>query len=193
LTFLQKNTRIPSASIGFLDFNSFYIAKRFRTNDRIRAKTVRLIDQNDDQKGIMGTQKALEMAKEAGLDLVEVSPNAHPPVCRLMDFGKFLYRQKKLDQKHKSKQKKNEVKGIRLSLRTGQHDLEVKIKRARKFLEQGNSLKVALIFRGREVTQYDLAVEKMMAIKEGLKDIAKCDQEPKKQGYNLFMILSPLK
>ena len=89
--------------------------------------------------------------------------------------------------------KKHEVKGIRLSLRTDTHDLDVKIKRARRFLEEGNSLKVALIFKGREVTHYDLAVEKMKVIKEALKDLAKVDQEPKKQGYNLFMILSPLK
>jgi len=141
----------------------------------------------------MGIQKAREMAKEQGVDLVEVSPNAKPPVCRLMDYGKYLYRQKKQDQKHKSKQKKNEVKGIRLSLRTDVHDIEVKVKRARKFLEQGNSIKVALIFRGREITHFDLAVDKMLIIKEALKDIAKCDQEPKRQGYNLFMILSPLK
>lgn len=154
---------------------------------------MRLISKEDDQLGIMGIEKAMELAKEAGKDLVEVSPNATPPVCRIMDYGKFLYRQKKLDQKHKSKQKKHEVKGIRLSLRTGDHDLDVKIKRARRFLEEGNSLKVTLIFRGREVTQYDLAVEKMLRVKEALKDMAKCDQEPKKQGYNLFMILSPLK
>ncbi len=141
----------------------------------------------------MGLEKALALAQESGLDLVEVSPNTHPPVCRIMDHGKFIYRQNKLDQKHRSKQKKNEVKGIRISLRTGEHDIQVKLKRAKKFLEEGNSIKVALIFRGREVTQYDLAVEKMMQIKDGLKDLAKCDQEPKKQGYNLFMILSPLK
>lgn len=141
----------------------------------------------------MGIQKALELAKERGTDLVEVSPNATPPVCRLMDFGKHLYRQKKLDQKHRAKQKKNEVKGIRISLRTDKHDIEVKVKRARKFLEQGNSIKVALIFRGREVTHYELAVGKMLIIKDALADIAKCDQEPKKQGYQMFMILSPLK
>ena len=143
--------------------------------------------------GIMGIEKAQALAKENGFDLVEVSPNATPPVCRLMDYGKYLYRQNKQDQKHKAKQKKHEVKGIRLSVRTDQHDLEVKIKRARRFLEEGNSLKVALIFKGREVTHYDLAVEKMNKIKEDLKDVAKVDQEPKKQGYNLFMILSPLK
>lgn len=154
---------------------------------------MRLIGNDDEQLGIMGIQKAMELAQEAGVDLVEVSPNAKPPVCRLMDYGKYLYRQNKNDQKHRAKQKKNEVKGIRLSLRTDKHDIEVKVKRARKFLEQGNSIKVALIFRGREVTHYDLAVEKMLEIKEALKDVAKCDQEPKKQGYNLFMILSPLK
>lgn len=141
----------------------------------------------------MGIAKALELAKESGVDLVEVSPTASPPVCRLMDYGKFLYRQKKLDQKHRSKQRKNEVKGIRLSLRTGEHDLDVKIKRARGFLEQGNSVKVTLIFRGREVTQYDLAKEQLLKVKDALSDIAKCDQEPKKQGYNFFMILSSLK
>ncbi len=143
--------------------------------------------------GIMGISKAIELAKEAETDLVEVSPNAKPPVCRLMDYGKYLYRQKKQDQKHRAKQKKNEVKGIRISLRTDKHDIEVKVKRARKFLEQGNSIKVALIFRGREVTHYDLAKKKMLSIKDALVDVAKCDQEPKKQGYQMFMILSPLK
>lgn len=140
----------------------------------------------------MGISKALELAKERGYDLVEVSPNAKPAVCRLMDYGKYLYRQKKQDQKHRAKQKKNEVKGIRLGIRTGDHDLEVKLKRARKFLEAGNSLKVALIFRGREITHYDLGLEKMKIVKENLSDIAKCDQEPKRQGYQMIMILSPL-
>jgi len=152
-----------------------------------------LIDEVDTQMGIMGIEKAKELAKEKGVDLVEVSPNAHPVVCRLMDYGKYLYRQKKQDRKHQAKQKKHEVKGIRLSLRTDTHDIEVKVKRARKFLEEGNSVKVALLFRGREVTQYDLAVEKMLVVRDALKEIAKVDQEPKKQGYNLFMILSPLK
>ena len=118
--------------------------------------------------GIMGIQKAIEMAKEAGVDLVEVSPQAHPPVCRLMDFGKFIYRQKKQDQKHKAMQKKSEVKGIRISIRTDKHDIEVKVNKAREFLKYGHSIKVTLIFRGREVTQYALALEKMLEIKEAL-------------------------
>jgi len=110
-----------------------------------------------------------------------------------MDFGKYLYKQKKQLQKQRSKTKKHEVKGIRLSLRTGKHDLDVKVKKARQFLADGHSLKVALIFKGRELTHFDLAVEKMNEVKEALNDVAKVDQEPKKQGYNLFMILSPLK
>lgn len=141
----------------------------------------------------MGIEKARSLAKEQGLDLVEVSPNVHPPVCRIMDFGKYLYRQRKLDQKHKASQKSREVKGIRLSLRTGEHDIQVKLNQSKRFLEDGNSLKFTLIFRGREVTHYDLALEKMTTIRDSLKDIAKVDQEPKKQGYNLIMILSPLK
>lgn len=141
----------------------------------------------------MGIEKARSLAKEQGLDLVEVSPNVHPPVCRIMDFGKYLYRQRKLDQKHKASQKSREVKGIRLSLRTGEHDIQVKLNQSKRFLEDGNSLKFTLIFRGREVTHYDLALEKMITIRDSLKDIAKVDQEPKKQGYNLIMILSPLK
>lgn len=110
-----------------------------------------------------------------------------------MDFGKYLYKQKKLEQKQRAKQRKHEMKGIRLSLRTDTHDIETKIKKARQFLTDGHSLKVALIFKGREMAHFDLAVEKMNRVRDGLIDLAKIDQEPKRQGYNLFMILSPLK
>ncbi len=141
----------------------------------------------------MGIERARALAKEQGLDLVEVSPTVHPPVCKIIDFGKYLYKQKKQEQKQKSSQKSHEVKGVRLSLRTDNHDIEVKMNQAKKFLGEGNSLKIALIFRGREITHYDLALEKMRFIKEGLKDVAKVDQEPKRQGNNLIMILSPSK
>lgn len=141
----------------------------------------------------MGLEKALGLALENGLDLVEVSPQVHPPVCRLMDYGKYLYRQNKQDQKHKAKQKKHEVKGIRLSLRTDKHDLDVKVNHSKRFIDEGNSVKIALIFRGREITHFDLGLDKMTYMKEALKDVAKIDQEPKRQGNNLIMILSPLK
>ncbi len=110
-----------------------------------------------------------------------------------MDFGKYLYKQKKQLQKQKSKTKKHEVKGIRISMRTGQHDIDTKLKKARQFLADGHSLKVSLIFKGRELAHFDLAVEKMNSVKVALEDVAKVDQGPKKQGFNLFMILSPLK
>jgi translation initiation factor IF-3 len=169
------------------------IAKQFRVNHRINSRTVRLIGANDEQLGIKSIEDALQLAKTEELDLVEVAPTARPPVCKIMDFGKHLYKQKKLLQKQRTKQRKSEVKGVRLSLRTGEHDIQVKIKKARQFLEAGHSLKVALIFKGREISHFDLAVEKMQVFKKELADIAKVDQEPKKQGYNLFMILSPLK
>ena len=176
-----------------LSTNYHHIAKKLRKNLGIRSKTIRLIGPEDEQLGIVAIEKALGIAREQGLDLVEVAPNASPSVCRVMDYGKYLYRQAKNEQKHKAKQKKHEVKGIRVSMRTDVHDMDVKVKRARKFIEEGNSLKVQLIFRGREITHFDLAKDKMEYIKDQLKDLAKVDQEPKKQGHNLIMILSPLR
>lgn len=174
-------------------FNSPHIGKQFRVNERIKSRTVRLIGADDEQLGIKSIEDALRLAQSEEFDLVEVAPNARPPVCKIMDFGKHLYKQNKLAQKQRTKQKKSEVKGIRLSLRTGDHDIDVKVKKARQFLEAGHSLKVALIFKGREISHFDLGVEKMQGFKLALTDVAKVDQEPKKQGYNLFMILSPLK
>ena len=176
-----------------LRFNSLYIAKALRVNHQIKARTIRLIGAEDEQLGIKSIEDAIALAKEVESDLVEVSPTAHPPVCKIMDYGKYLYRQNKLMQKQRTKQRKSEVKGIRLSMRTGTHDIETKVRKAREFLEAGHSLKVALIFKGREISHFDLAVDKMNVIKDALADVAKVDQAPKKQGYNLFMILSPLK
>lgn len=141
----------------------------------------------------MATEKALEMAKAKTIDLVEVSPNANPPVCRLMDYGKYQYKQKKIDQKHKKMQKQSEVKGIRVGFRTDSHDMEVKRKAAEKFLKARNIVKVSLIFKGRELAHADLAIEKLKKFAEDLEDIANVDEGPKRQGNNLIMILSPIK
>lgn len=167
--------------------------KALRVNEQIRARTVRLISGEEEQLGIKSIEDALRLAKEMETDLVEVAPNVHPPVCRLMDYGKYQYRQKKLLQKQRAHSQKHEVKGIRISLRTDKHDIETKVKKAREFLDGGNSIKVALIFKGREVAYVDLAMEKMKIVQTALADVAKVDQAPKKQGFNLFMILSPLK
>lgn len=141
----------------------------------------------------MAASDALAKAKEKDLDLVEVSPNSNPPVCKVMDYGKYQYKQKKIDQKHRKMQKQSEVKGIRIGFRTDKHDLEVKRKQAEKFLSERNIVKVALIFKGRELAHIGKAKEKLIAFAETLKEFATIEEGPKRQGNNLIMILTPLK
>jgi len=131
------------------------------------------------------------MAKERELDLVEVAPNVSPPVCKIMDFGKYLYRQKKQEQKQKKLHKQGEVKGLRLSMRTGIHDLEVKVNKAKEFLKDRNMVKIALLLRGREFTHMNLAYEKMKVFADMLGDAGKIEESAKKQGNNIIMIISP--
>jgi translation initiation factor IF-3 len=141
----------------------------------------------------MGTAKAIQMAKDQELDLAEVSPNSKPPVCKIMDYGKYQYHQKKVETTHRKMQKKTEVKGVRMGFKTGEHDIQVKVKQATKFLEARNIVKVSLIFRGREIIYKDLAREKMLKFYEELKDICVMDTSPKGQGHTLIMILTPNK
>lgn len=141
----------------------------------------------------MGTEKALALAKEKDLDLAEVSPQASPPVCKIMDFGKYKYHQKKVDTKHRKMQKKTEIKGVRMGFKTGEHDMAVKARQAKKFLETGNGVKVSLIFRGREVIYKDLAIAKMMKFYEEIKEFGDLETPPKGQGNTLLMILTPKK
>jgi len=136
---------------------------------------------------------ALAKAKEVELDLIEVSPNTNPPVCKIMDYGKYRYKQNKIEQKHKRMQKQTEVKGIRLSFRTDDHDLETKVNQAVKFLKDRNIVKVTLIFKGREAAYAHIALEKMNKFADGIKEVGKIDEGPKKQGYNMIMIISPIK
>lgn len=177
----------------FCIINKADIVKRLRINDQIRVPQVRLIDDEQNQIGVIPIEEALRMAKEKEMDLAEVSPNTNPSVCKLMDYGKYLYKQKKVDAKHKKMQKQVEVKGVRLSMRTGDHDLQVKVNQARKFLGQRNLIKVQLIFKGREAVHKDLAINKLNLFAEELKDIARVDELPKRQGNTLIMILAPLK
>jgi translation initiation factor IF-3 len=154
---------------------------------------VRVIADDGEQLGVLDTNEAINIARSKELDLVEVSPNAEPPVCKIMDFGKYLYRQKKLEQKQKQKQKKAELKGIRIGFKTDVHDLEVKAKQARKFLEGKNTVKIVLVFKGREMSHFELARNKIVKFIESLADIADVVEAPKKQGYNLMAILNPKK
>lgn len=152
-----------------------------------------MIGDEGEQLGIMSTDKALQMAKDKDLDLCEVSPNSKPPVCKVMDYGKHQYHQKKIDKKHKKMQKKTEVKGVRMGFKTGDHDMEVKAKQAKKFLGSGNNVKVSLIFRGREAMYKNLAREKMLKFQESLSEICSIETPPKGQGNTLIMILIPKK
>lgn len=140
----------------------------------------------------MQTQEALKIAGERELDLVEVAPLAKPPVCKIMDYGTYLYDLKK-KKKNQKKVKKTETKTTRLSIRTDIHDLEVKARQARKFLEERNLIKAVVIFRGREITHKNLAVDKLNEFYKMIEDICVVDQSPKQQGFQMIMILKPLK
>jgi len=145
------------------------------------------------QLGVILLADALAEAAKAGLDLVEVSPTAAPPVCRIMDYGKFRYQQSKKVQISKKSQTVIQVKEIRLRPKTEEHDLEVKIKHIRKFLEQRNKVKITMMFRGREIAYTELGRKIMEDIKETLADGAAIDQHPRLEGRNMIMILSPKK
>lgn len=169
--------------------NRINISKKVRINDEIRVPNVRLILSDGSQAGVVSIEKALAEAEQAEEDLVEVSPNADPPVCKIIDFGKFLYKQ----QKSVKKQAKTETKGIRLSLRISQHDMEMKIRHAEKFLTKGNRVKVTLLFKGREVTHQALGFEKINAFVAALTEVSEVEQTPKRMGYTITAILKPLK
>lgn len=143
--------------------------------------------------GELDTEEAMKRAKDKGLDLVEVSPMSSPPVCKIMDFGTYLYSQKKKDKKQKKGQKQTETKTIRLSIRTGIHDLEIKAKQAKKFLEDRNIVKVVVLFKGREMAHGDLGFVKMDEFFKMLEDVAVIEQHPKRQGYQMTMIINPIK
>jgi len=167
------------------------IAKNLRLNEQIRVSQVRLIDQNNDQVGIIKMSDALARAREAGLDLVEVAPNNDPPVCRLMDFGKWKYDQKKKAHKAKVKQHHVILKEIRLRPKTDAHDRRFKLKKARQFLAEGDKVQFTMLFRGREMMHLDLAVEKFNAIVADLSDVGKLEMAPKKMGRRMTMVMAP--
>jgi len=155
--------------------------------------SVRVIDMEGQQLGVISLTEALAEAAKAGLDLVEVSPTAEPPVCRIMDYGKFRYQQSKKVQISKKSQTVIQVKEIRLRPKTEEHDLEVKVKHVRKFLEQHNKVKISMMFRGREIAYTDIGRKIMEDIKNTLADGCVIDQQPKLEGRNMIMILSPKK
>jgi translation initiation factor IF-3 len=139
----------------------------------------------------MPTYKAFALAEEAGLDLVEVAPTANPPVCRIMDFGKFLYQQAKKDREARKSQKQVEVKEIRLRPKTTEHHVMFKVKNARGWLEDGNKVRVRVRFRGREITYPEVAMEQLQDIATELSDVAMIEQAPQMDGRTMLMVLAP--
>jgi translation initiation factor IF-3 len=160
-------------------------------NRQIRAKEVRVIDPDGNQIGIIPTNKALATANEFGLDLVEVSPNATPPVCKIMDYGRYKYEQTKKQQEAKKKQSTFQVKEIKVRPKTGDHDLNVKLGHIRKFIERKDKVKVTVMFRGREITLSEQGRELLQKIAEELVELATVEQYPKFEGRTMVMILSP--
>lgn len=162
-----------------------------RINENITALKVRLLDEQGEMLGVYGTKQAIEKAYEAGLDLVEISPNAEPPVCKILDYGKFKYEQQKKLSEAKKKQVTVSVKEIKLRPAIGDHDYQTKLKAARKFIEGGDKLKVTLRFRGREMAHMHLGMEVMQRMKDDMLDIAKVDMEAKTEGRQIMMVMSP--
>jgi translation initiation factor IF-3 len=152
---------------------------------------VRLIDEKGTQVGIVNTQEALNMARDRGLDLMEVSPNAQPPVCKICDYGKFKYEKKKQEHKAKKKQTVIKVKEIQLRPQTEEHDLDYKFKNVRTFLEEGDKAKITIMFRGREITYADQGFRIMKQLIELVKDISVVESPPKLEGKKLIMVLAP--
>ena len=162
-----------------------------RVNERIRAREVRLIDADGGQMGVVTIKEALDLSEQRGVDLVEVAPNANPPVCRLMDYGKYKYELKK--QAAAKKQKSQTVKEIKFRPNIGDHDLDVKVNHIREFLEDDNKTKIRIFFRGREIVHPELGKKLADKILERVSDLGGVDSPPKMEGKNLIMVITPRK
>ncbi len=162
-----------------------------RINGQIRAPRVRLIDDAGEMQGVISVREALDKAEAAGLDLVEISPNADPPVCKILDYGKYRYQQQKKKAEAKKKQKVIEIKELKLRPTIEQHDLDVKIRAATRFLEEGDKVKFTLRFRGREMAHQHLGMALLQKVKNLLEGKIRVDQEPKIEGNFAIMMVSP--
>jgi translation initiation factor IF-3 len=160
-------------------------------NEAIRVPQVRLIGPNGENIGVVSTEEAQQIARDAELDLVEVAPNSDPPVCRVMDFGKFIYERAKKEREARKAQTKIEVKEIRLRPKTNDHHRDLKVRDARRWLEAGMKVKVRIRFRGREITYPEIALTDLKEIAEELGDVAVVEQTPALEGRTMLMVLAP--
>ncbi|MEN3184648.1 MAG: translation initiation factor IF-3 [Atribacterota bacterium] len=166
---------------------------RYRVNHQIGAREVRLISPEGTQIGIVPLKKALQMAEEAGLDLVEVGPNANPPVCKIMDYGKFRYEKEKKAKLSRKKQKVSELKELNMRPKIDEHDYQVKLRSALRFLQEGDRVKVIVRFRGREIAFQERGQELLRRMIEDLKEVGRVEQDIKSEGSSLTVTLAPKK
>ncbi|MBI4286294.1 MAG: translation initiation factor IF-3 [Chloroflexi bacterium] len=164
--------------------------KELRINERIRAKEVRLVGDKGEQLGIMPTSQAQEMARRANLDLVEVASTAVPPVCRLLDYGKYRYEQEKKERELRKSQKVTLVREIRIRPKIGDHDFDAKVRASKKLLEEGDKVRVVIMFRGREITHPDLGMKLLQRVVESLQGVAAIEKQPMLDGKRMIMVLS---
>lgn len=169
------------------------VTKRVRRNEEIEAAEVRVIDAEGEQAGVMALASAIELARDVGLDLVEVSPTAEPPVCRIMDFGKYLFEQNKKSQSAKRKQKHVHVKEIKFRPGTEEGDYRVKLRKLTEFLEGGDKTKVTLRFRGREMAHQDLGAKLLARVRGDLEEYGVVEQMPQMEGRQMVMVIAPKK
>ncbi len=167
--------------------------KELQINEEIRAKEVRIVGDDGEQIGVIATSKALEMAYERDLDLVLMAPNAEPPVCRIMDYGKYRFERDKREKEAKKKQTTVEVKEIQLSCRIDTHDFETKVKHAHRFLGDGNKVRVVVKFRGREMSHQDLGREMLEKFEQACEGLGSVDKRPTLEGRFMSMIINPIK
>jgi translation initiation factor IF-3 len=166
-------------------------ATTYRVNEAIRSPDVRVIGPNGENVGVVSIEDALRLARDSEMDLVEVAPTAEPPVCRVMDFGKFIYERAKKDREAKKAQTKIEIKEIRLRPKTNEHHRDLKVRDARRWLETGMKVKVRIRFRGREITYPEIALNDLKEIAEELADLAVIEQAPALEGRTMLMVLAP--
>jgi translation initiation factor IF-3 len=169
------------------------VTKRVKRNEEIEATEVRVIRSDGEQAGVMGIAAAIGMAEDEGLDLVEVSPTANPPVCRIMDFGKYLFEQNKKNQSARRKQKQVHVKEIKFRPGTDEGDYQIKLKKLVQFLEHGDKTKVTLRFRGREMAHKELGAKLLARVREDLEEFGSVEQMPQMEGRQMVMVIAPKK
>ena len=163
-----------------------------RINREIKAKEVRLINYNGENLGVVSTHEALKIAEEVGLDLIEISPQVNPPVCKVLDYGKYKYEMQKKKNEAKKNQKVVSIKELKLRPMIEAHDYEVKLKQAKKFLSQGDKVKFTMRYKGREMSANDMGKEILNKLIEDLEGLCKVDAAPKAEGKQVFMIVSPV-